>query len=529
MENLNNPLRPTDNDTWLAKDLTEDIHVDPHADSQFIRPEDLELERILREHHQAVMEEETAANLAQVISEEVAPAPAPAPAEVTPPAATPASAPVRMPAATAERRTAAPKKRTAATPSKASATEKALTPRRKTRKPLKETKKDPLGLPQLAATIIWLALILAIGFSIGRTLWAACTDVFAFGKAEYSAIITITEDDDIDDIAAKLHDAHLIRYPKLFRLFAVLTDKDERISIGSFSLNSQLDYNAMINAMTANAEGRREVEIMLPEGYTCVQIFEKLEETGVCKFEKMERFLTVTEADAKNDATAKQLYDARNALKDDYWFLEGVEMGKINSLEGFLFPDTYEFYEQDDPERIIRKFLNAFDARFTDKMREDFEAMKLSYANALRNRGYSEEYIIENGLTLHKVVIIASMIEKETAHDLESYTISSVIYNRLTRPDAWPFLGIDATLVYGLNGKTELTVEDLESNHPYNTRTQQGLPPGPISNPGSNSLAAAVKPEATEYFYYALDPKSGEHRFFTQYQENEFYNFLNSI
>ncbi len=119
------------------------------------------------------------------------------------------------------------------------------------------------------------------------------------------------------------------------------------------------------------------------------------------------------------------------------------------------------------------------------------------------------------------------MIEKETANNLESFTVSSVIYNRLTNPGKYPYLNIDATLVYALGGRNELTAQDKTIDSPYNTYKEKGLVPGPISNPSQNSLAAALQPEETKYYYYAYNPATEEHHFSKNYDDH--LDFLNSL
>ena len=123
------------------------------------------------------------------------------------------------------------------------------------------------------------------------------------------------------------------------------------------------------------------------------------------------------------------------------------------------------------------------------------------------------------GYSLHEVIIIASMIEKESANVEESYTISSVIFNRLKHSSKYPYLNIDAALVYAL-GKTDITAEDTKIDHPYNTYKYPGLTPGPISNPSQNSIAAALDPEKTDYYFYALDPSTSKHHFSKTYEEH---------
>lgn len=366
-----------------------------------------------------------------------------------------------------------------------------------------------LGIPHLLSTVIWLALILAVGVSLGRLIWVCCADIMAFGKESQKVTITITDADDIDSVSQKLGKAKLVRYPELFKFFAQITGKDENISSGTFTLNSHFDYNAMINAMTSYASAREEVDIMFPEGYNCAQVFQLLEEKGVC--------------------TVKELEDwAATGELSDYWFLEGVSRGNRYCLEGYLFPDTYTFYTNDEPRRVLEKFLDGFDYRFTDLMKERLEEINVSFAEKLRSEGYDQSYIDSHQITIREIVIIASLIEKETAGADESYTISSVIYNRLSDSSNPHFLNIDAALVYALDGNIDpetgkskpLTESDKLLNSPYNTYMYAGLIPGPIANPGRDCLNAALVPEDTDYYYYAYNPDTGRHHFTRTYDEH---------
>ena len=388
-------------------------------------------------------------------------------------------------------------------------------PQEKTR-PRRKKGYGLLGIPHLLATGIWLALILVIGISLGRVLWLCCADLMAFGKTPNQVTVTINDDDTIDTISQMLAEKGLVRYPGLFKTFAELTGKVDNISQGTFTLNSRLDYNAMINGMTQYASDREEITVMFPEGYTCAQIFRLLEEKNVCTVAELEEY-------------------AANGELDEYWFLEGVERGDKYCLEGYLFPDTYNFYTNDDPERVLEKFLDAFDDRFTDIMRERLVEINTTFAQRLAEEGHDQAYIDSHPITIREVVIIASMIEKESSGGEESYNVSSVIYNRLVDTSQPPYLNIDASVIYGLGGKIDpetgesipLTQEDLETDTPYNTYLHTGLTPGPISNPGQESLNAAVMPNETDYYYYALNPETGEHKFSKTYKEH--LKFLDSL
>ncbi len=363
-----------------------------------------------------------------------------------------------------------------------------------------------LGIPHIAATIIWVVLVASIGAALGQFIWTCAVDVLAFGREDNQVTITVTEDETLDSLTEKLRKTGLIQYPSLFKLYAGLTDAMEDIDPGIYELNTLYDYHALV-LMMQGTSNRVTVDVMIPEGYTCAQIFELLAEKGVCTVEELE------EAAAEGELA-------------EYWFLEGIQRGSKYCLEGYLFPDTYEFYVGDTPTRVLEKFLNNFENRFTDNMAAKLDALNANLAQTLAARGFSAEYIEENKMTMHKVVIVASLIEKETAAVTESYKISSVIYNRLTNPGSFPFLNIDAALVY-ITGNKELTAEDKALDTPYNTYLYKGLIPGPISNPSRSSLDAALDPDQTGYYYYALDPDANSHHFSQTYEEHQ--DFLNSL
>ncbi len=370
------------------------------------------------------------------------------------------------------------------------------------------------GIPHILATAVWLALAVVIGASLGNVLWLLGSDVLAFDQEPKTVTITIEEDWTLEDISAQLEEAGLIRYPWLFELFAEFTGKAEKISPQTVTLNAPdaetgeipgiiYDYNALLNQMKAKSSGLQVVEdLLIPEGYTCAQIFQLLEDNGVCTVAELEEY-------------------AANGKLNDYWFLEGVERGDKYCLEGYLFPDTYDFYVNDDPQRVLQKFLNAFDDRFTEKMQESLIEINETYAAMMRKAGRSEEYIAEHQITIREVVIIASMIEKESPGADESYTISSVIYNRLASKE-FNLLQLDATVIYSnmlVNGTTEEL--DYYIDEPHNTYVYYGLPSGPIANPGRDSLNAAMNPEDTDYYYYALYRDSSQHGFFSKYSDFE--------
>lgn len=344
------------------------------------------------------------------------------------------------------------------------------------------------GLPQIAVTCVWLAVILVTGLTLGRMLWVCAADVLAFGREDKVVTVTVYESDTMEDIIDKLHEAELIRYPGLFKIYADLAVDEGEIQPGIWDLNTMYDYHALVNMMSPSSSRTVVENVLIPEGFTCRQIFDLLEENRVC--------------------TAKDLaeYASSGELKE-YWFLENVERGYEYCLEGFLFPDTYDFYKNSSPRDVLEKLLDNFEYRFTEEMRAQIDTLNAN--------------VTDGSFDVHKVVIVASMIEKETANNEESPKIASVIYNRLFNWGGTPaYLNIDASIVYALDGKTDLTAEDLKVESPYNTYTNTGLTPGAIANPGLASLKAALNPEATNYYFYVLNPAEGAHKFSTTLDEH---------
>lgn len=370
-------------------------------------------------------------------------------------------------------------------------------PVRKTRP--KKKKGDMLwGLPHLFSTGVWAAIIIFVGITLGRTIWLCAVDVLALGKTGREVTIVITENDSVADVANKLESVGMIQYSSLFETFAKITGKGDQIKPGTITFDAKIvyDYNALINAMSADSGPTNTVTVTIPEGYNCKQIFALLEEKGVCSAKDLEQY-------------------AASGELPDYWFLKDLKRGTKYCLEGYLFPDTYDFYLDDTPKNVIKKFLEDFDFRFSERLREKY--------NHLNND-------LGLGLSVHEVVIMASMVQKEKANDEEGYVIASVFYNRMVdsmkNPNSkYHFLGCDATIDYA---------ESVYPNqnaiiNSYDTYKNRGLPPGPICNPGLSSLDAALEPNdssvdtnnSKKFYYFVLDKEQNEHRFAVTQAEHD--------
>lgn len=346
----------------------------------------------------------------------------------------------------------------------------------------------------LAGGALYFLFVISVSVILACLAWAAATDVLGFKSSDTVAQITldkdrftyqevtVTDDDgntktkkvhyaDMSYVADQLKDKGIIKYKWLFKLFGSVYNADEKIDPGTYELKAIYDYKALVKKMTSGSAAMVTKKITFPEGYTMRQIFKKLDAEGVCDYDEL------------MDAAANSTFN--------YSFLEGTEKGDANRLEGFLFPDTYEFYEGMPAATAINKLLEVFHYKMTAEMLEWQE---------------------ESGYTMREIVTIASMIEKEAANDTEQYTIASVIYNRLKKD--WP-LQIDSTTLYEYpDHEGAPTAEMLAKDSPYNTRISKGLPPSPICSPGITSIRAALQPSSTNYMYYALNTATGQHEFF---------------
>lgn len=201
------------------------------------------------------------------------------------------------------------------------------------------------------------------------------------------------------------------------------------------------------------------------------QIFYRLEENGVCSYEEL------------MDAAANENFE--------YSFLIGTEVGDASRLEGFLFPDTYEFYKGMSAPSAINKFLQNFYGKMSADM---------------------EKQVSDRGMTLRQVLEVASLIEREAANDEERPLIAAVIYNRIR--SGWT-LGLESSILYvHQDHEGAPTAEMLSEDSPYNLMINTGLPPTPICNPGMSSINAALVPANTGDYFFTLDTATGTHQFF---------------
>ena len=355
------------------------------------------------------------------------------------------------------------------------------------------------------ALLLWVVVVIASSVILAGVGWMLANDLCAFTgadqevevvvPAEWFTTTTVTDEDgnteevslcDIGQVADALQDAGLIQYKWLFRLFAWVYDADEKIDQGAYVLNTNMDYMALVRGMRSTGSSAVTVEVSIPEGYNTQQIFQLLSENGVAPVEELEEA-------------------AANYEFVDYAFLDSDLLGDVRRVEGYLYPDTYQFYVGRSAVAALDSMLSNFNSR----VYSNGELTPLFEEAAARGYDFSD------------IITIASLIEEET-DGTDRDKIASVIYNRLERPgETGGLLQIDAALVYAAG--RAITQEDYTTlDSPYNLYQHTGLPPTAISNPGMSSITAALQPAETDSYYYVLGA-DGKHVFsetLSEHQQN---------
>lgn len=286
-------------------------------------------------------------------------------------------------------------------------------------------------------------------------------------------VINVQEGDSFYSIINALSKENKIKNLPLIKLFVKISRKNIDVKPGEYVLQKDLNVNELINTLTSESS-LNIVKFTVPEGYTIDDISEKLEKEGICSKE-----------------------DFIKAIKEyELPSFVNINSEKRYNLEGYLFPDTYLIKVGETPKEIITKMV----ARFKEMLSEAIKEVNTTVKNE----------------DIETVVTIASMIEKEARIDSERPVIASVIVNRLNID---MMLQIDATVIYALGEHVDTVLySHLETNSPYNTYKNYGLPVGPISNPGLESIKAALKPEQTDYLFYVLQ-NDKTHYFTNNYED----------
>lgn len=326
------------------------------------------------------------------------------------------------------------------------------------------------------AIIAVIVVLLLAGISTYR---ASIYSPIGSGSSIKNVEVVIKPGSSISQIAGVLYDSGLIRNKLLFAVYVKTSGYSGKLKAGKYMLSTGMNAQDIAKKIANGDIYKDTVKVTIPEGYTVSDIAAVFQKAGLID-------------------SGKFMEEAKNGTFD-FDFLKSVPEKRPSRLEGYLFPDTYEFSRNTTAEQAINRMLSRFNEIFTPDMKSQAAA---------------------KGLTIDQVVIIASMIEKEAKVPDERPIIAGVIYNRLKINMK---LQIDATVEYALGKwKESLSSNDLKVNSPYNTYKVTGLPAGPISNPGKASIEAALNPDKVDYLFYVLKKNgSGAHVFSRTYAEHQ--------
>ena len=314
------------------------------------------------------------------------------------------------------------------------------------------------GTRRMIAGAIACAL-LAAAFWTGRYFLLAQ----AAGRPGRAVYVTIPMGTSSNRIGELLAQKGVIASSFWFRVYLTFSGRAAALQAGRYRFSGRLTIPAVVRELTTGAVANETVEITIPEGFTVRQIAALLARGRICS---LRAFMT---------AVRRGVYR--------YWFIRDIPHDPYirDRLEGYLFPNTYDFLRGEPPAQIIGTMLA-----------ETARVLSPSVVRTARRER----------LTIAQVLTIASLIEREAKLASDRPLIASVIFNRLHRNPPMP-LQMDASIEYALGRTTtDLTRTDLAVRSPYNTYTHIGLPPGPIANPGLASIEAALHPAHTGYYYY---------------------------
>lgn len=333
------------------------------------------------------------------------------------------------------------------------------------------TKAKKRGFGCLGSSV-YLVIIIALAIGLASFVLSVANDITGLEKTDVEITVEIPDGASLTDIASVLKKNGLIDNEFGLLIFAKLFESDRTYQTGSFVLNPRMGYQEMLKALSQITEKQETVDVTIIEGKTIEEIADILESNEVCT--AAEFLKAVEETD----------------FSKDYDFIADIPVNenRIFKLEGYIFPDTYQFFKASDADDVVKKFLNNFNDRFNEELRA--EAKK-------------------QGMTVDEVVNLASIVQKEGSSKKTMQMVAGVFHNRLDNPSSYPYLQSNATLSYSLGEPLIwMDEEDMNNPDPYNSYVHKGLPPSAICNPGLDAIKAVLYPDDNDYYYFVTDSNS---------------------
>ena len=333
---------------------------------------------------------------------------------------------------------------------------------------------------------VWIISVVIVGAMAALYMITGMNDLLAINRTDASTVkIDIPENPTVDDVTKILEENKVIDEPSYFKLFVGVTKSADDFTQGTYEIRKNMDYEAIVNFLSSNNNRTDTVSVTITEGENVIEIANTLRKNGALGDKK--EFLKLCNSDKFDDSF-------------DFIKAETNKDKRYYRLEGYLYPDTYEFYKNEDAESVIYKLLNNYENKIYEKQTFDGYSKKTNIVKMVEAS--------DTKYSLDQIMTIASIIQAEAANKEDMYYISSILHNRLTADADMGVssLGLDSTKFYPYRSLEDVP-EAKRSNYKsrYDTYTSKGLPPGPICNPGMDAIVAALNPYDTGYYFFCHD------------------------
>lgn len=347
--------------------------------------------------------------------------------------------------------------------------------------------------------IIWWVSVAIVGVMLAMFLLVGVNDMLAMNRTEENKVtVDIPENPSLSDVSKALWNKGVIREEQFFSMYATITRNENSFTQGTFKMKTNMDYEAIVNYLQSMSNRTDTIKVTVTEGMNVREIASMLYKEDVIPDEK--EFLKLCNSDY---------------FDKDFEFIKHIKNKdkRYYKLEGYLFPDTYECYHNEDPKLTITRMLNVFETRIYEDQNVE------GYKEAINIKKLSKK----SKYSLQKILTMASIIQAEAANEDDMYIISSILRNRLEKDvnAGVSKLSLDSTKYYPFRSKKKIP-KNLRKTFKsrYNTYKKKGLPPGPICNPGLKAIRAALKPADTDYLYFCHSKDGTPYYAYDLYQQN---------
>ena len=359
----------------------------------------------------------------------------------------------------------------------------------------KKKKKKKKKASRLPGVLILVTLIFGISIILSLVIISFGKDMLGIGKSDSTHVIVIPEGATTPEVAQMLLEDNIIKSSEAFEFFASFGDELVYVT-GEHFVRPNMPYETIIDELTKvpTEEMGESIEVTFPEGITLIDAANILEKNHICDAEDFIFYFN----------SGGFGIDFEERLPSDSSL-------KFQKMEGYLFPDTYFFYENSKPEEVCQKIYYNFDT----KMNGEFSTSKKEYATRY-------ERMEELDLTLDELITIASIVQKEAANVKDMNDVAAVFRNRIENNDVFPKLQSDPTKNYSNNTiRPNIEYYNQTIIDAYDTYKSAGLPPGAISNPGLDAIDAVLTNKKTKNFYFIANIRTHETFFSETLEEHE--------